>query len=430
MTIERNIDTLFLEELDIIAAEKNYLLEAERRLQSEFISSPPAKGHRIRNIAIAASAAAAVLIGFVVYSLITPFGLTATVVETEEPVTTGSWISATEDTGTVLAFSDGSEIVMEQNTEMRVHSLKSQGAHLLLERGNIDVSVAHKPITDWRFDAGPFHVHVTGTRFSVNWVPENQIFLLDVIEGTVTINGPMLEEGKALARGNRIEVSLLDQVVQISKQDTVDRIVSQNSPPELIDVDQALTPDSSLAPEESVPEVGTTVRARRRTPSRHHRIRHPSWRDLARKGAYSEAVEVVEELGFAKVVANQSSQDMMLLGDAARLSHNINMASKVYKLVRKRFPRSSEAQRAAFILGRMQLEQRGNPKRAARWFDACYRDNSHGTMAREAAGRLIESLESAGELEKAKQAATTYLNRYPRGPHTKLAQKVLSISVD
>jgi hypothetical protein len=430
MTIERNIDTLFSEELDAIAARKNYIQEAEKILEAEFYNTSSTALRSNRRAVVAAGVAAAAIAAFFAYVVFFPGELTAKIRGSQRLVVPGSWVSSANMEKLALDFSDGSEISLTKNTELRVHALRTEGAHVALERGNIKVSVVHESLTKWDFDVGPFRIRVTGTRFSVDWLPEEKVLLLNMAEGSVVVKGPMLEDGEILAKRDRLCVSLSEKVVEITKKDRVERIVSTND--QRSGMDFTDNPASHL----DVPSKARTDGSERRTgrdatrAQRGQRYRLTTWRSLAKKGQYAEAIAMVNNAERLKITTSGSSRDLMLLGDAARFSNNTNLALDVYKTVRKRFPKSAESQRAAFTLGRIQLEQKRNAKQAARWFEICYRDNRHGTIAREAAGRLIEALERAGDLERARSAAREYYKRYPTGPHHKLAEKILSISGD
>lgn len=412
-TIERDYDRLFAEELDAIAAEKNYILEAQKLLEAEFVSTPNPPQIRFRKPIWGAIAAGLLLaIGLSLFLSFKNQELTAHVRGSNEAIISGSWISSAKRKELALTFSDGSIVEMDENTEIRVQSLKKKGAHLLLERGIIDVSVVHEGIKDWTFDVGPYRVLVTGTRFNVRWVPEDQKFKLDLKEGSVKVQGPMIEEGKVLKKGNRIRVSLLDRVAEISKISRSDRGEEDGHQSTGI---EAL----EMSPKE--------VHDRPTFPSRAKRV---SWRALAKKGNFDDAASLLRPSDFARLKARGSVADLMLAGDATRLSGRNIMAFEAYRAVRKRYPRTREAERAAFMLGRLYLDRKGDSIRAAKWFDICYRENRQGVMAREAAGRLIEALDRAGEQTRAKQAAQEYMNRFPTGPHKKLAQKILSKTVE
>ena len=425
MRHEQNIDTLFSRELDAIAEEKNYIVEARQRLESEFTTSPP-KSERFQYrylwVASGAAAAAAVALFFWLYRHPGELTAQAQLEGRERQVYTGSWLSSSELKGIDLSFSDGSFIALERNTELRVQDLKPNGAHLLLERGNIDVSVVPKKKKNWKIDAGPYRIYVTGTRFDVEWIPDQKRFIVDLHEGSVKVDGPLLEKGKRLSRGERMTVSLDNRIAEISKRDRLERIVSR----EFISSEE--TVDSQGGADDEEGSDGFDGERRNRGQRRHSVIRtkKPAWRTLAKKGDYAAAVELLNGEEIQKVISKGTIGDLMLLGDSARLSRHPRMALNIYKAVRSRFPQTPASQRAAFSLGRIALEQYNDPAKAAKWFRTCYQENQNGTMAREAAGRLMEALDRAGNKSAARDVATSYVSRFPGGPHTKLAQKLLT----
>ena len=86
----------------------------------------------------------------------------------------GDLIEANAVVPTAVRFSEGSSIVLERGGRLRVLSLESNGARVLVEKGAADVAIAHRRAPGkWRFEAGPVTVDVTGTRFRVDWNPED-----------------------------------------------------------------------------------------------------------------------------------------------------------------------------------------------------------------------------------------------------------------
>ena len=81
---------------------------------------------------------------------------------------------------------------------------------------------------------------------------------------------------------------------------------------------------------------------------------------------------------------------------------------------------------SAFTLGRIAYDERRNYREAARWFQSYLREEPLGGLAREAAGRLIESQRAAGDIAGARESASSYLGKYPAGPHAALARSVLN----
>jgi outer membrane protein assembly factor BamD (BamD/ComL family) len=73
----------------------------------------------------------------------------------------------------------------------------------------------------------------------------------------------------------------------------------------------------------------------------------------------------------------------------------------------------------------MAFDQQGAFSDAARWFAAYLAEAPAGSYARDAAGRLIEAHQRAGDAAAAAQAAERYLATYPKGPHADLARSIL-----
>lgn len=465
MTTTRDMDGLFSREQDAIAAAENYVDVARKLLEDEFDSDSITR--RRRRVPMVLTAAVGVAAACALFIAISPSELSVSINGENREIQAGSWVSSPQDSALQLSFSDGSTVGLSESSEVRVQSLMREGAHLLLERGNMDVSVIHRKETSWKIDAGPYQIWVTGTKFNVRWVPEKRSLLLDMEEGSVRLSGPLLEGGKSLKTGETLLASLAESTVEVSRggdqgkiitrwdreQDAESEPLAVEKPSERLeavaDVESAETTEASL-PATQLRSVRGSKRARTisqewddiSTPmsdsspvrvesysSTAHGVDvQLSWKELAREGKYHAAVALAEDAGFGRLIASGTLSDLMLLADAARLANNPSEAHQAYRSVRKRFPGTRQSERAAFALGRIELESNGNYTAAARWFDTCYRENKSGPMAREAAGRLIEALNRAGDERGASTAAKEYLVRFPHGPHANLAKKTLANS--
>src|SRR5260221_8853856 len=86
--------------------------------------------------------------------------------------TVGSWISAPEAAAVPIRFSDGTRGWLSPGARGRVVSVSPFGAEIVVEAGRARFDVVPRPSGRWRVSTGPFIVHVTGTRFEVEWHPE------------------------------------------------------------------------------------------------------------------------------------------------------------------------------------------------------------------------------------------------------------------
>jgi hypothetical protein len=105
-------------------------------------------------------------------------------------------------------FSEGSSFVLQGGGRARVLATEGRGARVLVDSGDMDVAIAHPNFRTgrWSFEAGPFHVQVTGTRFHLAWLPGNQRFALATTEGRVVVTGTCMAGPLAVAAGESVEL--------------------------------------------------------------------------------------------------------------------------------------------------------------------------------------------------------------------------------
>jgi TolA-binding protein len=316
------------------------------------------------------------------------------------------WVTA-RDTEQSLRFSDGSSVVAGPHTTTRVMQISPDGAALTLERGHVDAHVVHRTASRWQVAAGPFVVHVTGTRFRVNWDPQAEKLAVSVSEGRVQVTGggqPMHD----LTAGSTLELSLRQAAELKNAFEAPAPAALPSSEPS----SEGAAPDSARDEDELI--------ASRKTAE--HK---PDFRELSTAGRYREALAAVEQLGFGSQCESLGARDLLTLGSTARLAGRAELAREAYLAARRRFPNSSEAGISAFSLGRLASDA-GHASDAIGWFKRYLIEQPSGPLAREAAGRLIELLHQTGSTAQAREAAESYLKRYPTGPHAALAESVLA----
>ena len=145
---------------------------------------------------------------------------------------------------------------------------------------------------------------------------------------------------------------------------------------------------------------------------------------LARSGQYADAYALASSIGVAEECGRRGADEVLLLGESARLTDHLEDARLVYQVVRRRFGKSSAAAHAAFNLGRLDARA-GNDSTAAGWFETYLREQPSGAFAAAALGRLLEARVKLGDTRAAHETARSYLERYPTGPHADAARKVL-----
>jgi hypothetical protein len=318
-----------------------------------------------------------------------------------------------------LQFSDGSRFELAPKATARLVALGSNGARIELASGSMKVQVVPHAETNYRLDAGPFGVRVTGTRFELSYSPERDTFELYLEEGQVELTGCVFGQGRKLAAGQSVRASCRKPVVDVSYG-------RRRPDPTATPVDSAkAAPTGATAPKlaESVTQAPS---ASRPVPSSSGKPADESWVALARSGAYEDAFSAARARGFEAECARVDAPTLALLADVARHARAPRQAEHALLTLRGRFPRSNEAALAAFALGRLEFDDYRSYRRAATWFRTYLTERPSGPMTREALGRLMEASYRAKDPEGARDAASRYLRDYPSGPHAELASRVVA----
>lgn len=261
-----------------------------------------------------------------------------------------------------LRFEDGTTIVLQPQTRADLHAVRAHGAELRLDEGVLDVSVVHTEESRWDVFAGPFDVHVTGTKFDARWEPKTQKLTIVMREGSVRVTGPCVDEP----------------------------LTAPNTKTFACDVAK---PPASVA----APAADTTA-----------------------DPAPAEAPKPAPTPKNADDLEAKSAPALVTLADEARLGGDAARARRIYELVRRRFPASPEAARSAFLLGRM--SEQTAPNEAAQAYGEVMRGG--GAYAQEAHGRLMELEQRRGDTARARVLAVDYLVKFPNGPHRAYAASI------
>jgi TolA-binding protein len=339
----------------------------------------------------------------------------------------GAWIATPPDSATPIRFSDGTRLLIQPQSRVRVASVDSNGGRLVLENGEVRAAVIHRPGARWLVDSGPFEVLVTGTRFDVQWNPASEELVVKLDEGSVAVSGPVLGDRFAVKAGQTLHVRRREAQFEIVRDIGSPTLplpppVSGGSPSE-----EALDGGESAAPPSDTPPAPSAIPAPSASPapqSASPRVPRPSWRELSAAGKFKEAIEAADREGFSRVCAEGSAADLRALADAARLSGDIARSQLALTTLRRRFPGDDQAAESAFLLGVIAFDTRGAHVEAARWFTTYLSERPRGRLAREAAGRLLEAEERSGNRAGSREAARRYLRDYPGGPHAEMAKAI------
>lgn len=316
----------------------------------------------------------------------------------------GSALEAQPSAALPLLFSEGSRVSLSAGSRGRVSQVTAKGARIELERGTVSAEVVHRASTDWTFAAGPFEVAVLGTRLGVSWAPEARQFELRVTSGAVRVRGPLVPAGREVRTGQVFRIDLDRGLAELSGAGVAARAsaAAGTEPlPAPLANPAAATPSSAAFGTASAPPK-------------------PTWVTFAEAGKHADAVAAAERAGLPTVYRSSSAESLLELARAARLSGHPDVERAALLACRKRARGQASAAQAAYLLGRASA-----PGEAVTWFETYIHEQPSGLLAREAAGRLIESYVASRNTAGAKQAATRYLTEYPSGPHAAMARQVL-----
>jgi transmembrane sensor len=298
-----------------------------------------------------------------------------------------------------LRFSEGSSIILHEGTRLRVLATDTRGARMLIEDGAVDASITSARIgkKHWSFEAGPFQVLVTGTRFTLSYRALDQSFGLATHEGQVVVSGACLAGPTPVAAGSRIDLNCL----------------TRRAPP-------VQTASLSVLP---LPGHANAASA---APSGRSPRNAQTWRELLATGHLQDAVHAAERADFDRVCQTASAKDLLALADAARLFSRTSRAVTALRVLRQRFPSSAESSTAAFALGRIAFEQKRAYPEAVSWFATYLREQPSGPLHGDCVGRLMEARLRAGDQSGAHLDAEQYLRRFPEGPYASEARGILA----
>ncbi len=462
-----------LRRMDIESEVKH--LVAARMVEGKAKSQVETRTWRWVSLGTAAAAVAAVLLVAVLLNR-NPF-LTFTIDAPGRFGQTGDLLAPPAGQAMAAVFSDGSRVVVGDSSHARIDSVDANGATVTLDDGHLDASIVHRPQTRWEVRAGDYRIRVTGTHFSTAWSRREHALTVRLYEGSVVVTGPgMAASGARVRAGHVLHANAQGATLALAEPEATAPQVVPIGDPRTAEPEAPTSPEPAIAPAEVIepaggpalapiaPEappavvgavVGSSSRVHRWVTSRaaagshaapqmvpaHATAPAPSgapapsmaplpgapvpmattWRALARRAQYHQALTLALAEGFDRDCDQLRGDDLVLLADVARLGGDLRRADQAYRAALRRFP---DLDRPAFALGVMAFESRHDYRDAASWLSRYLHDHPSGPLATEAAGRLLEAWDLAGETTRAREAARNYLRDHPAGPHKALARRL------
>jgi transmembrane sensor len=318
----------------------------------------------------------------------------------------GGYVHAPFEREAEVHFSDGTDVRLDRASRGRVASTSAHGARVMLDHGHARVKVVPRRGNRWVFDAGPCAVHVTGTRFDMNWTEVGQVLEVKLYSGSVTVEGPPAPHGLVMKEGQRLVMDVRHNYARL----------------------EALPPDlpPTVAPELPEPPAEEPAVEPER-PRREHRseARPETWSARVLAGDFDTVLREARRRGIDDVLRRDAAPDVMALAQAARLSRHAAIARKALTTLRSRFPTSTQAQTAAFLLGRMAEDHDGDLGRALEWYGQYLTEAPSGAFRDEALGRKMAATVRLSGAERARPVAEDYLRQFPSGAYAKPARTIV-----
>ncbi len=148
----------------------------------------------------------------------------------------------------------------------------------------------------------------------------------------------------------------------------------------------------------------------------------PRWDVLARDGDYEQAYARLTQQGSRAV--SDSPGELLLAADTARLTGHAARAVGYLEHFLGRYPTDPRAALTAFTLGRVHLQELGEPSKAAAAFALVRRLAPAGELAEDALAREVESWSRAGRAREALTLAEEYVRKYPSGRRLHMVRRL------
>jgi TolA-binding protein len=387
---------------------------ASRKVRIE----PPLHARRGRRwmVAVAALAAAAAIGLGIERHLEQPLGY----VVRGSASSAKSYVSAPEDAPAYVRFSDGSDVVAQPGTRLRIEETRNSGARVVVERGSATIHVEHERRSRWSFVAGPFEVRVTGTKLTIAWDPEEERIDVTLHEGSVEIETPIGPSRYAVAAGHRFHASVREGMVKMDDARVREQAAKRDDAP-----GAAAAARGDEAP---VAEAAARAGMRAVPPDKTKDLGEAAapgepWPRLVGRGAFREVVAAAEGRGVTTCMAKCSSSELRALADAARYTGAPALATQALLALRSRFGDTRHGAAAAFLLGRT-AESMGDLAAADRWYTTYLTESPGSELAAEALAGKMLVVGRLGRAAQAKALAHDYLKRYPEGAAVGSARKL------
>jgi hypothetical protein len=296
---------------------------------------------------------------------------------------------ATLETGAqeqeTLTLGDGSRVVVDESSRVRLAAIAPTQVRLELERGGLEADVTHVDGRSFVVAVGGVEVVVVGTHFEVQ------------------------TDGEGAARG--IRVSVARGRVEVRRSGEPSRFLGAGESWSGPLVAPAVEPSAPVVAPRAVdagarPPVAAAPRFRL---SR-------AFRDDFAMGRYADAWGELGPDDLADAARWAQPADLFEVAQVARWTGHPREAADAFQALVQRAPNDGRAGVSALELGRLRNDL-GDAVGAVDAFEHAMELAPNATFREDAAARRIQALETSGDLAACAAARDEYLTTYPGGTH-------------
>ncbi len=279
--------------------------------------------------------------------------------------------------GRELHFGDGSRVMTRDDGSIaRIASDSEQRVVVELTQGSARFDVVPSATRVFRVEAGPVAVESNAATFAI-----------DAAEGA--------KVAVRVERGRLLVLWAMGEHVLTGGESGVFPRTDGGEAPQLREDDRGGPSPTSSAPGKATP-AGTSA-----------------WRRQAQDGNFDAAFQSLRRAGPGAV--RDEPGDLLLAADVARLSRHPAEAVPPLRSMLRDHRTDPRAPLAAFTLGRVLLDELGQPAQAASAFAEARKLAPGGPMAEDALAREVEAWSRSGDSNRARDAGELYVTRYPDG---------------
>jgi transmembrane sensor len=304
--------------------------------------------------------------------------------EAPAPVAVNPPAAAVE--GESITFADGSVAApLDKTSLVKSKEVSASKIDVELVKGSAHFEVSKNPERVFRVEAGTVTVEVLGTGFTVERLGDGARVAVD--------------HGRVKVQWNAGSTILGD-----GQGSTFPPVAPAGSATIATGGTEVVpAPSATIAPSATVAAKST-------------------WKALAHDGEFDKAYAALKVEGGATAVHDDAGE-LLLAADVARLSHHPADAVVHLRRVVSSHSGDPRAPLAAFTLGRVLLEELGQPGQAAEAFAKARALGGAGPLAEDALAREVEAWWRAGATDKAHERAEEYVKLYPKGLRIRSVKK-------